>query len=368
MLQVGIVGLPNVGKSTLFNAILKREQALSANYPFATIEPNIGIVEVIDSRLNQLQKIVKENTGIKAPIVYSAIEMVDIAGLVEGANKGEGLGNQFLANIREVDMILHVVRDFSDENIIKEHSKNPHSDTDIINNELILKDIESIQKRIQSFGKDNTKDKEKQILEQYLAHLDAGGFAIELRVNEDFPLQKGSYKVSLEDWNDFIKPMFLLTDKKMVYVFNTDLSKPGLDKDLYKGKKAINISAKFESELASLSTEDQKLFLQEANIKESGLDKVTRMCFEMLGLISYFTAGEKEVRAWEVKKGSTAPIAAGKIHTDFEKNFIKAEVLAFEDYIQHKGRVGAKNKGKLRLEGKEYIVKDGDVIEFKIGA
>lgn len=359
MLKVGIVGLPNVGKSTLFNAILKREQALSANYPFATIEPNVGIVDVVDKRLTDLQNVIEQNTGTKPPIVYSTIEFVDIAGLVEGANKGEGLGNKFLANIREVDLILQVVRDFSDSNIVREHSKNPDTDTDVINNELILKDIESIEKQIKSIGRDTKRDGELKLFEKYLLHLNNGVLAIDIRD-----------EIKYEDWFEYIRPLFLLTDKPLVYVFNTDETDERLNKvdEVYKGKPSVYISAKIESDLASLSIDDQKAFLADLSINESGLDKITNLCFKKLGLISFLTAGVKEVRAWEIKNGTTAAKAAGTIHTDFEKNFIKAEVIGFSDFVEYKGKNGAKEKGKLRLEGKEYVVKDGDVIEFKIGA
>jgi len=359
MLKVGIVGLPNVGKSTLFNAILKREQALSANYPFATIEPNIGVVDVVDKRLVSLQKIIEQSTNTKPPIVYSTIEFVDIAGLVEGANKGEGLGNKFLANIREVDLILQVVRDFSDTNIVREHSKNPDTDTDVINSELILKDIESIEKQIKAIGRDTSRITELNLFEKYLNNLNSGKLAIDIRD-----------EIKYEDWQEFIRPLFLLTDKPLVYVFNTDENDKRLNrnKEVYKNKPAVYISAKIESDLAALSTEDQKAFLADLNINESGLDKITNLCFKKLGLISFLTAGTKEVRAWEIKQGTTAAKAAGTIHTDFEKNFIKAEVISFSDFVDFKGKSGAKEKGKLRIEGKDYVVCDGDVIEFKIGA
>lgn len=359
MLKVGIVGLPNVGKSTLFNAVLKREQALSANYPFATIEPNVGVVDVVDKSLQKVAQVVEKNTNTKPPIVYANIEFVDIAGLVEGANKGEGLGNKFLANIREVDLILQVVRNFSDQNIVREHSKNPDTDSEVINSELILKDIEQINKKIDSFGRDLTKQNEKDLLNKYLNHLNKGGFAIDLKT-----------QISEDDYNEYIAPLFLLTDKPMVYVFNTDENDKKLNSEdeTYKNKQAIYISAKLESELASLSTKDQKAYLNELNINESGLDKITNICFKKLGLISFYTAGVKEVRAWEIPQGFTAKQAAGKIHTDFEKNFIKAEVIGFNDYINLQGKQNAKAKGRLRLEGKEYIVKQGDVIEFKVGA
>lgn len=362
MLKVGIVGLPNVGKSTLFNAVLKKEQALSANYPFATIEPNVGVVEVPDARLDKLAELILKETGKNPPKVYAAIEFVDIAGLIAGASKGEGLGNQFLANIREVDMILQVVRDFADADIIREHSKDPDTDTDVINSELIIKDLESLEKRIKSVGRKPTNPKEPEILNKYLDHLNKGGLAIDLKDSLD-----------PKDYKEIVKPLFLLTDKPIVYAFNvaeTDarLKNPYNENDNYKGKPVVFISAKIEAELSSLALEDQKMYMSDLGIAESGLDKVAQVCFKKLGLISYLTAGEKEVRAWEIPAESNAAVAAGRIHTDFEKNFIKAEVIAYPDYVECETRLKARDKGKLRLEGKEYIVKDGDVIEFKIGA
>lgn len=361
MLKVGIIGLPNVGKSTLFNAVLKREQALSANYPFATIEPNVGVVEVIDYRLNELAKLVEADIGKMPPIVYATIEFVDIAGLVEGASKGEGLGNQFLANIREVDLILHVIRDFSDENVIREHSRNPDTDSEIINSELVLKDIESLEKRLSSIQKNPEDPKEPDTLQQYLNHLNSGGLAIELKDS-----------IQEKDYLNFVKPLFLLTDKKVIYVFNVDEEDERLTSEPppieYKGKPAIFINAKLEFELSSLSAPDQEDYLKQLGIKESGLNKITKTSFDSLGQITFFTAGEKEVRAWEIATGSNAKQAAGKIHTDFEKNFIKAEVIAFEDYVSCGNKIKAKESGKLKLEGKDYVVQDGDIIEFKIGA
>jgi len=354
MLKVGIVGLPNIGKSTLFNAILKREQALSANYPFATIDPNIGVVDVYDVRLEKLAEIVFKNTGIHHPKVYANIEFVDIAGLVEGASKGEGLGNQFLANIREVDMILQVVRDFSDTNIIREHSKDPETDSEVINSELIIKDLESIEKQLKIKSNDN------EILQKYYDHLNSGKLAIELKPQID--------KIKYEE---IVKPLFLLTDKEMVYVFNVDETDERLklqNNQTFKENPVIFINAKLESELSSLGPDDRKAYLSDLGIKEAGLDKIIETAFEKLGLITFLTAGEKEVRAWEIKIGTNAQNASGAIHTDFVKNFIKAEIVAYEDYITSGSKLKAKDAGKLRLEGKDYIVKDGDVIEFKIGA
>ena len=362
MLKVGIVGLPNVGKSTLFNAVLKKEQALSANYPFATIEPNVGVVEVPDTRLDKLAELILKETGTNPPKVFAAIEFVDIAGLIAGASKGEGLGNQFLANIREVDMILQVVRDFADADIIREHSKDPDTDTDVINSELIIKDLESLEKRIKMAGRKPENPKEPEILAKYFDHLNKGGLAIDLKDSLD-----------PKDYKEIVRPLFLLTDKPIVYVFNIDekdarLKQPFNENEQYKQKPVVFISARIESELSSLSAEDQAIFLEDLGITSSGLDKIAQVCFKKLGLISYLTAGEKEVRAWEVLANSNAAVAAGRIHTDFEKNFIKAEVIAYNDYIECETRVKAREKGKLRLESKDYIVKDGDVIEFKIGA
>lgn len=354
MLKVGIVGLPNVGKSTLFNAILKREQALSANYPFATIDPNIGVVDVLDERLEKLAEIIKKNTGTNPPKVYANIEFVDIAGLVEGASKGAGLGNQFLANIREVDVILHVVRDFSDSNIVREHSKDPQSDSEVINSELIIKDLESIEKQLKIKSNNN------KILQKYYDNLNSGKLAIEIKPQID----KAKYE-------EIIKPLFLLTDKEMIYVFNVDEDDERLKSKgspFYKGCPSIYINAKLESELSSLSEDDKKAYLSDLGIKQTGLDKIIKTAFSKLGLITFLTAGEKEVRAWEIKKDTNAQNAAGAIHTDFVKNFIKAEIVAYKDYVSKGSKLGSKEAGKLRLEGKDYIVKDGDVIEFKIGA
>jgi len=361
-MKIGIVGLPNVGKSTLFNAFLKRQQALSANYPFATIDPNIGVVDVLDTRLDRLAEIIQKNEKINPPKVYANIEFVDIAGLVKGASKGEGLGNQFLANIREVDMILHVVRDFSDSNVIREHSKDPDTDSDVINSELIIKDLESVDKRLKAIGNDPSKRKEADILAKYKAHLDSGKLAISLRD-----------QVDKNDYLEFIRPLFLLTDKEMIYVFNVDEnderlrggSYEALD---YKGNLTVCINAKLESELSALDLSDRMEYLKELGISIAGIDKISRICFQKLSLITFLTAGTKEVRAWQIREGTTADQAAGTIHTDFEKNFIRAEVVNFEDYSKYEGKLGAKEAGKLRLEGRGYIVKDGDVVEFKIGA
>jgi ribosome-binding ATPase len=361
-LSVGIVGLPNVGKSTLFNAILKKEQALSANYPFATIEPNVGAINVPDSRLDVLATIINEEEGVLPPKVYASIEFIDIAGLIKGASKGGGLGNQFLANIRECDMILQVVRDFKDENIIREQSLNPDNDTEIINSELIIKDLETLEKRMFSVGRDPKKQEENQVIQLYIENLGKGIYAFDLRS-----------KLTDKQYTEVIKPLFLLTDKEVIYVFNVDendsrLTNEASTSDTFKNKPVVYISARTEFEISALNEDEQTAYLAELGIKESGLSKISRVCFDKLGLISFLTAGVQEVRAWEITKNSTAVKAAGRIHTDFEKSFIKAEIINFNDYQTYKTKNKAKEAGKLRLEGKEYIMKDGDVVEFKIGA
>ncbi len=294
-LKVGIVGLPNVGKSTLFNALLKRQQALVANYPFATIEPNVGVVEVPDERLAKLAEVVGTNK-----IVYATVEFVDIAGLVKGAAAGEGLGNKFLSHIREVDVICYVLRDFNDENVIRSGSISPKDDLEILKMELELADL-------------NSKEK----------------------VN-------------------------LLANKPEIIVYNTD------ENNLT--GEGVRICAKLESELALLSNDEQKEYLGQLGIKESGLDKLIRKAYETLGRISFLTAGEIEARAWTIDRGIKAPAAAGVIHTDFTKKFIKAKVTSFNDFVKYGGWKGVSEKGKLRLEGRDYVMQDGDVVEFMIGS
>lgn len=326
-LSVGIVGLANVGKSTLFNALLRRQQAMVANYPFATIEPNIGIVPVPDARLEKLAEIEK------APIVPATVQFVDIAGLVKGAAGGAGLGNKFLAHIREVDVIAEVVRAFPDEDVIREGSTNPLDDIQIINTELILADLETLEK---------AKVKDQKLIEA----LNSGKLARESGLPVDEQLQ-------------------LLTMKKIIYVLNVNTtSKWDELSDI--PKPHCIIDAKLEAELAQLGPEEQEEYLLSLGIKESGVNQFVRLAYETLGLVSFLTAGEKEVRAWTITNGMKAPQAAGVIHTDFEKGFIKAEVVDFDDFIKYNGWQGARNAGRARIEGKDYIVKDGDVIEYKV--
>lgn len=364
-LSVGIVGLPNVGKSTLFNALLKKQQALVANYPFATIEPNIGIVPVPDKRLESLSEITKEEEKMDRfpPIKPATVQFVDIAGLVKGAAEGAGLGNKFLSHIREVSIIAHVVRAFSDENIIKEGSVDPKSDYDTINMELILADLQTVENQ-QSKMKRFQNQLEKDAITKLFKGLSQG-----------IPVRE----IALTDEEmEFAKTLFLLSQKPEIVVLNVseeDYTKGKISEiiDQYTGilgtskEKAVVISAKIESELAGLSEDEQKEYLKDLGIEESGLERLIKKAYETLGLISFLTAGEKEVRAWTIKKGNKAVDAAGVIHTDFTKSFIKAEVVSFEDFVSNKGWKGSRENGKARFEGRDYEMQDGDVVEFKIG-
>jgi GTP-binding protein YchF len=358
-MKIGIVGLPNVGKSTLFNALTRSKGAMAANYPFCTIEPNVGIVEVPDERIARLQETVKTQK-----VVPAIVEFVDIAGLVKGASEGEGLGNQFLAHIRECDAIAQVVRAFADDNIIHVHGNvDPRRDIEILETELILADLQTITKRLAKATSDaKSGDRKKkeylEFLQKVSKLIGAGKKLIDCELNKEE--------------KELIADLHLLTAKPILYVANVHEQEIAtIDIEALKKKfgipassKLIPISAKIEEELGALSREEANDFLKELGLKETGLNALIKAAYQTLGLITFFTAGPKEVHAWTIQAGVTAPQAAGVIHSDFEKGFIRAEVLNWKDMCDYGGEAGAREKGLLRTEGKDYVVKDGDVMHF----
>jgi GTP-binding protein YchF len=359
-LQIAIVGLPNVGKSTLFNALTKAQAAQAANYPFCTIDPNVGVVEVPDERLHQLAQVAKSEKVIPA-----IVEFVDVAGLVKGASQGEGLGNQFLSHIRQCDAIAQVVRHFEDSDITHVHeSVHPKRDREIIESELILADLQTLEKRMhKSASEARSGDKKKAIYHDLL-----------VRVNGE--LESGTLAINIDltdEEREMLRDLHLITMKPLMYIINTsedEISKIDVEKmrnelGIESALGVVPISAKVESELIDFDDEEAAAFLAELGLKETGLNRLIQSAYKLLNLQTYFTAGPKEARAWTVRIGAKAPEAAGVIHTDFEKGFIRAEVINWQDFINCNGEAGAKEKGLMKLEGKEYVVQDGDIMHFR---
>ncbi len=360
-LNIGILGLPNVGKSTIFNALTRAQNAEAANYPFCTIEPNKAVVPVPDERVDKLATIAHPKKT-----VYATVDFVDIAGLVKGASRGEGLGNKFLANIREADALLHVIRCFEDENVVHvDGSVDPMRDMDVIETELVLADFQTLEARLQRMEKLARTDKKAAeqlvVAKRLFAHLGEGKPAV------SFP------EHDTDEMKVFLKESPLLTDKKIIYCANVD--EAGMAKDSAhvkavrayadsKGADTVKICAKMEEDLIGMDEAEAAEFLKEYNVTESGLDQIARTGYHTLGLISYLTAGPLEVRAWTIHRGWKAPQAAGVIHTDFERGFIRAQVIAYKDYITYGGETGCREKGLMRTEGKDYVMQDGDVVEF----
>lgn len=365
-LSVGIVGLPNVGKSTLFNALLKKQAALAANYPFATIEPNVGVVPVPDERLHKLAEITKieEKMSELPPLKPAMISFVDIAGLVKGASEGAGLGNKFLSHIREVRIIAHVVRAFTDEDVVREGSVDPVSDYETINTELMLADLQTIEKQRESKAV-KTDPVKKSAIEKLYQSLNSGKSARETNLTDEE--------------QESAKDLWLLSSKPELIVLNVseeNYNPSGIKENIQKFSTLLKqpenkfavICAKIESELSELTNDEQKEYLGGLGLTQSGLEQLIQKAYGELGLISFLTTGEKETKAWTIRKGMTAQLAAGEIHTDFIKKFIKAEIVGFDDFISCCGWKGAREAGKARQEGRDYMMKDGDVVEFKIGS
>lgn len=353
-LRIGIVGLPNAGKSTLFNALLKKQVADAAPYPFCTIEPNVGVVPVPDKRLLKLAEITKAEEKLEKlpPLVPAIVEFVDIAGLVKGASKGEGLGNKFLSHIREVDVIAHVVRTFIDPSVVNVAGEvDPARDREIIETELILADLQTLDKQADPRGVKDHDVQEK--------------WALITKLKTELNLGKNAREVIVDDKDkEIIRDLHLLSMKPVIFVENVSENALATKHE----SDVIAICAKTESELVALSEEEQKEYLHELGLEESGLDRFIRFCYNKLGLISFLTCGEIEARAWTIRNDTKAPQAAGTIHTDFEKKFIKAEVVSYDDFVTLGGWKNSKEHGKARQEGREYVMKDGDVVEFKVGS